>query len=166
MGTTARDMVTGSSDLAILAAELVTAYVANNAVAVADLPQLIISVHGALAGAGRPVESARTHEPAVPVKRSITPDALISLIDGKPYRMLKRHLSRHGLTPNEYRQRYGLPVDYPMSAPSYSAKRSELAKKVGLGVGGRRSAAATKVPAGKRSSVPTSKRSSARGRRS
>jgi predicted transcriptional regulator len=84
-----------------------------------------------------------TFEPAVPVKKSITAEALISLIDGKKYKSLKRHLTGHGLTPAQYRERYGLPVDYPMVASAYAARRSELAKAAGLGQQRRKTAAKT-----------------------
>ncbi len=118
-----------------LAADIVSAFVSNNAVQVADLPTLIGNVHAALQNVGNPApaQTADRPTPAVPVKKSITPDAIISLIDGKPYKSLKRSLRRHGLTPDQYRERYGLPRDYPMVAPSYAAKRSELAKSSGLG---------------------------------
>ncbi len=118
-----------------LAADIVSAYVTRNSVPAAELPTLISSVHAALQNVSSPasVQTADRPTPAVPVKKSITPDALISLLDGKPYKSLKRHLRRHGLTPEEYRERYGLPRDYPMVAASYAAKRSELAKSTGLG---------------------------------
>ena len=118
-----------------LAADIVSAFVSNNSVPATDLPALISSVHSALQNVGNPAQTQPTEKPtpAVPVKRSITPDAIISLIDGKPYKSLKRHLTKQGLSPAEYRERYGLPRDYPMVAASYAAKRSELAKQSGLG---------------------------------
>jgi predicted transcriptional regulator len=118
-----------------LAADIVSAFVSNNSVPTTDLPNLIASVHSALQNVSNPAPTQETpqYQPAVPVKKSVTPDAIISLIDGKRYRTLKRHLSKNGLTPQEYRQRYGLPSDYPMVAASYTAKRSELAKSLGLG---------------------------------
>jgi predicted transcriptional regulator len=117
-----------------LAADIVSAFVSNNSVPAADVPALIASVHGALQSVSNPAPAeAPTYEPAVPIKKSITPDALISLIDGKPYKSLKRHLYKHGLSPQEYRQRYNLPSDYPTVAANYAAKRSELAKSFGLG---------------------------------
>jgi predicted transcriptional regulator len=124
-----------SADYIELAADIVSAFVSNNSVPAADLPALIASVHGALQNVGSPAKApeAPKYEPAVPVKKSVTPDAIISLIDGKRYKSLKRHLNKHGLLPQEYRQRYGLPADYPMVAASYAAKRSELAKSLGLG---------------------------------
>ncbi len=118
-----------------LAADIVSAFVSNNSVPTADLPALIASVHGALQNVAHPVQAKTEEKPtsAVPVKKSVTPDAIISLIDGKGYKSLKRHLTRHGLSPAEYRERYGLPHDYPFVAPNYAAKRSELAKQSGLG---------------------------------
>ena len=123
-------------------ANLVAAYVQRNAVPAADLPRLIADVHGALAGLGRPVEPvAEALVPPVPIRKTVTPDAIISLEDGKPYRTLKRHLAGRGLTPDAYRQKWGLPDDYPMVAATYAAQRSDLAKAAGLGQS-RRDAAA------------------------
>jgi predicted transcriptional regulator len=125
-----------------LAADIIAAYVSNNPVPVAELPALIGNVHMALNGLASnssQATAAEEHvEKATPaqVRRSITPDALISFIDGKPYKTLKRHLTGHGLDPHSYRQRYGLPNDYPMVAASYAAQRSELAKAIGLGRAG------------------------------
>jgi len=118
--------------------EIVAAYVANNSIPVAQLPDLISSVHASLnalvngtsqAGAAEEVEKATPAQ----IRKSITPDALISFIDGKPYKTLKRHLTGHGLDPYSYCQRYGLPADYPMVAQSYSETRSQLARNSGLG---------------------------------
>ena len=124
-----------SSNYIDLAADIVSAFVSNNSVPVTELPALIGSVHAALQNVSNPIQvkAAEKPTPAVPVKKSVTPDAIISLIDGKPYKSMKRHLTRHGLTPAEYRERYDLPRDYPMVAASYAAKRSELAKSTGLG---------------------------------
>src|SRR3712207_4228962 len=124
-----------SPDFIGLAADIVSAYVTKNSVPAADLPALIGTVHSALQTVANPApaQAAEKPTPAVPVKKSLTPDAIISLIDGKPYKSLKRHLTKQGLTPAEYRERYGLPRDYPMVAASYAAKRSELAKTMGLG---------------------------------
>jgi predicted transcriptional regulator len=121
-------------DLTSLTADVVSAYVSHNAVTASDLPGFIGVVHAALRGlsAPKPPEAAKP-EPAVPVRRSITPEFLISLEDGKHYKSLKRHLARHGLTPAEYRAKWSLPSDYPMVAPSYAAMRSELARSLGLG---------------------------------
>jgi len=120
-----------------LTAEVVSAYVSNNPVPVAELASLIGKTHETLtATAGGAVRRAEKEpqQPAVPIKKSITPDYLISLEDGKKFKSLKRHLSaRYGLTPDEYRAKWGLPADYPMVAPNYTATRSALAKTIGLG---------------------------------
>ncbi|MBS9719296.1 MucR family transcriptional regulator [Tianweitania sp. BSSL-BM11] len=126
-----------NSSLAELTADIVSAYVSKNAVRSNDLPLLISDVHAALAGlrtetkAAEPVEAPK---PAVPIKKSITPDYLISLENGQKFRSLKRHLmTSYGMTPDDYRTKWGLPADYPMVAPNYAAQRSELAKSLGLG---------------------------------
>jgi predicted transcriptional regulator len=125
-----------------LAADIIAAYVSNNSVPVAELPALISNVHTALNGLANGASQATAAEEQVEkatpsqIRKSITPDALISFIDGKPYKTLKRHLTGHGLDPYSYRQRYGLPSDYPMVAASYAAQRSELAKAIGLGRAG------------------------------
>ncbi|TYR35687.1 MucR family transcriptional regulator [Mesorhizobium microcysteis] len=120
-----------------LTANVVSAYVANNAVPLADLPNLISSVANALRSvSGGSVESApeAKQEPAVPIKKSVTPDYIISLEDGKKFKSLKRTLAtRYGLTPDQYRAKWGRPHDYPMVAPNYAAARSALAKNIGLG---------------------------------
>ena len=117
-----------------LAAEIVSAFVSNNNVSAEDLPSLISQVHAALENLGKPAQKEpEKPAPPVPIKKSITPDFLISLEDGKRYRSLKRHLAGRGLTPEQYREKWGLPRDYPMVAPNYSAQRSELARKLGLG---------------------------------
>jgi predicted transcriptional regulator len=119
-----------------LSASVVGAYVSHNALNVNDLPRLIAQVHQALATLGGPatVEAAPELKPAVPVKKSVTPDYLICLEDGKKFKSLKRHLrTEYDMSPDEYRQRWGLPPDYPMVAPSYSEARSTLAKSIGLG---------------------------------
>ncbi len=124
-----------------LMADVVAAYVSNNSLPLADLPALMRSVHESLThltvgSAPAPVEEARP--PAVPIKKSITPDFLICLEDGKKFRSLKRHLGTvYNLTPEKYREKWGLPNDYPMVAPAYSAVRSQLAKAIGLGQTGR-----------------------------
>ena len=128
-------------DFIELAAEIVSAYVANNPVPVAELPALIGNVHTALNGlatGSASVSAAAEVEKVTPaqIRKSITSDALISFIDGKPYKTLKRHLTGHGLDPHSYRERYGLPRDYPMVAAGYAAQRSELAKAIGLGRSG------------------------------
>ena len=117
-------------------ADIVAAYVGNNAVPSSDLPSLINDVHRALAGAvsgatEKPVVDAK---PAVPVRRSVTPEYIVCLEDGKKFKSLKRHLRTHyNLTPEQYREKWNLPVDYPMVAPEYAKARSALAKKMGLG---------------------------------
>ncbi|MFC0220203.1 MucR family transcriptional regulator [Pseudochelatococcus lubricantis] len=126
------------SDLTALTVQLLSAYVANNAVPSTDLADLIRKTRAALAEGGE-VETVSLPEqpryiPAVPVHTSlISRDHIFSLIDGKPYKSLKRHLSSHGLTPAEYRARYDLPDDYPLVAPAYSEERREVARKLGLG---------------------------------
>ena len=114
--------------------DIVAAHVSNNSVAVSDLPLIISSVHGALAGlSGQAAEQARP-DPAVPIKSSIKPDYVVCLEDGKKLKMLKRHLMTHyGMTPEDYRAKWGLPNDYPMVAPNYAEKRRQLAKAIGLG---------------------------------
>jgi len=125
-----------ADNLTELAADIVSAYVANNSVAAGDLPALIRSTFAALSGVGQPVAEVTEAAPkatAAQIRKSITPDALISFVDGKPYKMLKRHLTTAGLTAKGYQDRFGLPSDYPMTAPKYSAARSALALKAGLG---------------------------------
>ena len=120
--------------------EIVAAHVANNPVPVNDLPELIRQVYNTLAqvdAAAAP--QAEKPQPAVPIKRSITPDYLICLEDGKKLKMLKRHLkTAYDMSPEDYREKWGLPHDYPMVAPNYAAQRSSLAKKIGLGTRARR----------------------------
>ncbi len=112
--------------------KIVSAFVSNNNVSSSELPQLIWTVHEALEKPDQATSSPP--EPAVPIKRSVTPDYVICLEDGKKMKMLKRHLrNAYDLSPDEYRQRWGLSSDYPMVAPEYAARRSELAKKIGLG---------------------------------
>jgi predicted transcriptional regulator len=129
-------------DFASITADIVSSYVANNAVHRTDLPAVIASVHAALQGLAAPKQAEpEKPEPRIPIKRSVTPDFLISLEDGKKYKTLKRHLGKLGLTAEEYRAKWGLPADYPMVAPSYAAKRSELARSSGLGQMRRKTAA-------------------------
>ncbi|MDR7040618.1 putative transcriptional regulator [Methylobacterium sp. BE186] len=142
---------------------LVAAYVSNNSVQASDLPELITSVHAALRSLDRPAGAAEgLVEKLTPaqIRKSITRDALISFIDGKPYKSLKRHLTTRGLDPHSYRQQYGLPADYPMTAASYSEQRSALAKETGLGrrhqkVDPTPTPVASKKPKGNRSSRKT-----------
>lgn len=123
------------TDLVSITADIVAAYVSNNPVPVAELPKLIGDIHVALQNVGTPVaEPAVKLEPAVSIRKSVTPDYIICLEDGKKFKSLKRHLSTHyDLSPEEYRQKWSLPVDYPMVAPNYAAARSALAKAAGLG---------------------------------
>ncbi len=112
---------------------IVAAHISHNPIAVTDVPGLIATVHETLATLG-PEEAAPRPEPAVPIKKSVTPDYVVCLEDGTEHKMLKRHLkTAHNMTRAEYRERWGLPGDYPMTAPNYAKKRSELAKKIGLG---------------------------------
>ena len=123
-----------------MTADIVSAYVGNNSVSTADLPALIQSVHRALAGisGGPEVVEPAPKEPAVPLKKSITPDFLICLEDGRKFKSLKRHLrTKYNMSPDEYRAKWSLPKDYPMVAPNYAKARSDLAKSMGLGQGGR-----------------------------
>ena len=124
-----------SPDLVELTAEIVSAYVVNNSVRPGDLADLIGSVHGAVAALALPQTQPEPERavPAVSIKKSITPEYLISLEDGKPYKSLTRHLKGRGMTAQQYRDKWGLPRDYPMTSPNYSQRRSELAKSLGLG---------------------------------
>ena len=126
----------GNDDTLItLTADIVAAHVSNNSVAVNDLPQLIANVHGALSALGGPgsVPEVR-QEPKVPIRSSIKPDYIVCLEDGKRLKMLKRHLMTHyQMTPDQYRQKWGLNSDYPMVAPNYAEQRRMLAKAIGLG---------------------------------
>lgn len=124
------------NDLIDLSADIVSAYVSHNALSVTDLPKLIADVHTALRALQGTAVSEQVAElkPAVPVKKSVAADYIVCLEDGKKFKSLKRHLRTHyNLTPEEYRAKWGLPADYPMVAPNYSATRSKLAKDNGLG---------------------------------
>jgi len=136
--------MTETPETVSLAADIVAAFVSNNSVAATELPSLIQSVYRALTEAASGVktqEAAPPPTPAVPIKKSVTPDYIISLEDGHKYKSLKRHLSTRGMTPDDYRAKWGLPRDYPMVAASYSAQRSQLAKSLGLGQTSRSAAA-------------------------
>jgi predicted transcriptional regulator len=123
-----------SPDYTALTADVVSAFVSHNAVRAADLSDLIASVHGALQGLKAPQQAEpEKREPPVPIRKSITPDFLISMEDGRRYKTLRRHLAGRGLTPEQYREKWGLPRDYPMVAPNYAKQRSELARASGLG---------------------------------
>lgn len=134
-------MAETNAKLIELTAEIVANYVANNSTSVSDLPALIKATHDALAGVGAPEAAApadaHPKATAAQIRKSITPDALISFEDGKPYRTLKRHLTTMGLTVDEYKAKWGLPKDYPTVSPNYSEARSQMAKALGLGKGGR-----------------------------
>jgi predicted transcriptional regulator len=119
-----------------LAADIVSAYVSNNSVSAADLPGLINNVHNALVNvtSGKVEAPAEPLKPVIPIKKSITPDYIVCLEDGKKFKSLKRHLrTQYNLSPEDYREKWGLPADYPMVAPNYAAARSQLAKQMGLG---------------------------------
>ena len=125
-----------SDDILKLATEIVAAYVSNNPIPVSEVPAMIKSVHSTLGGLGGAFqgEAPAAQKPAIPVKRSVNPDYIVCLEDGKKLKMLKRYLrSNYSMTPEEYRAKWGLPADYPMVAPNYAAQRSEFAKKIGLG---------------------------------
>lgn len=125
----------GQNDLLALTSDIVSSHVANNSVAVSDVPALIQNVYATLAGlaAGAKPAEARA-EPAVPIRSSVKPDYIVCLEDGKKLKMLKRHLmTAYGMTPEQYRAKWGLPADYPMVAPNYAEARRVLAKQIGLG---------------------------------
>jgi len=138
-GTKASDPMsesTASGSFIELTADIVSAYVSNNTVAAAEIPALINQVHGALlrVSSGQGEAPAEPLKPAVPVKRSITNDYIVCLEDGKKFKSLKRHLrTQYNMTPEQYREKWGLSPDYPMVAPNYAAARSQLAKQMGLG---------------------------------
>ncbi|MCS6891533.1 MAG: MucR family transcriptional regulator [Rhodovarius sp.] len=137
-----------SPDLLGLTAEIVSAHVANNPVPMTELPTLIAQVHAALANLGRPAPApeVKRQEPAVPIKKSVHPDYLICLEDGKKLKMLKRHLkTAYNMTPEQYREKWGLPPDYPMVAENYAKRRSALAKEIGLGTRSRNRQAKAKA---------------------
>lgn len=120
--------------LITLTTDIVAAHVANNSVAVGDVANLIANVHSALAGLNAPATPVEEKpKGAVSIRASIKQDHLISMLDGKSYKMLKRHIQQNGYTPQSYRETFDLPKDYPMTAPGYSAQRKELAIKIGLG---------------------------------
>jgi predicted transcriptional regulator len=126
----------GESSLIALTASIVSAYVSNNSVSASEIPSLISQVHSALTqvAGGRGEIIAEPLKPAVPIKRSINSDFIVCLEDGKKFKSLKRHLrTQYGMTPEQYREKWGLSPDYPMVAPNYAAARSQLAKQMGLG---------------------------------
>ena len=118
--------------------DVVSAYVGNNTTATNQLPDLIKTVHGSLNALGEAQAAESAPKPAVPVRRSLTPEYLVCLEDGKKLKMLKRYLrTTYDMSPDDYRQKWGLPADYPMVAPNYAKRRSEFAKRIGLGRRGR-----------------------------
>jgi predicted transcriptional regulator len=125
--------------LTALTAEIAASFVTNNRVAIGDIGGMISSIHAAFAGLGKPPEPQEAaFVPAVTIRKSLAdPRKIISMIDGKPYSLLKRHLTTQGLTPAEYRARYNLPADYPMTAPAYAQRRKAIAVKAGFGRGGK-----------------------------
>lgn len=136
-----------NAELLDLTTSIVAAYVSHNNVPAGELTALIANTHAALLRLGSEPEppAAAPLVPAVPIRKSVTPDAIICLEDGKPFKSLKRHLSKFGLTPDQYRAKWGLPSDYPMVAPNYAEARSALAKSIGLG---RKTAPISVEPAG------------------
>lgn len=132
------------NDLLALTTEIVAAHVSNNTVALSDLPQLINQVYHSLANIGTvPAAPAARPQPVVSVKKSVQPDYIVCLEDGKKLKMLKRHLkTAYNMTPEQYRERWSLTPDYPMVAPNYARQRSRLAKEIGLGTRGRKASAA------------------------
>lgn len=123
-----------ANELLELTTEIVSAHVGNNSIALGDLPQLIQDVYKTLAIVGTTPAVPERPKPAVPIKKSVFPDFVVCLEDGKKLKMLKRHLkTSYNMTPDQYRERWGLPPEYPMVAPNYAKHRSALAKKIGLG---------------------------------
>src|SRR3954465_12684853 len=134
------ELESSEDTLLTLTADIVAAHVSNNSVAVNDLPNLIQNVHSALNGiSGKPAAAEPKPEPKVPIRSSVKPDFIVCLEDGKRLKMLKRHLMTHyNMTPDQYRQKWGLAADYPMVAPNYAEQRRTLAKSIGLGTKRRR----------------------------
>lgn len=129
-----QDQIIDKAEILGLTTEIVSSHVSNNPVAANDLPGLIEVVYSKLSALGGPEEVVEDLVPAVSIKKSVTNDHIICLEDGKKLKMLKRHLmTAYGMTPEDYRAKWGLKPDYPMVAPSYAAKRQQLAKKIGLG---------------------------------
>ncbi len=128
-------MANDNQELITLTADIVSAHVSNNSVPTAEVAVLIQSVYGALGALTTPTAEPTPEKPkgAVSVRSSIKPDFLVSMIDGKPYKMLRRHISQHGYSPESYREAFGLPRDYPMVASNYAEQRRALAHKIGLG---------------------------------
>ncbi|QUD89621.1 MucR family transcriptional regulator [Phenylobacterium montanum] len=149
-----------NSNLIELTADIVAAYVSNNSVAASELPAMIRSTYTALSGAeAPPAPPEEPQAPAVSIRKSIQPDFLICLEDGRKFKSLKRHLrTKYNMSPEDYRAKWGLPKDYPMVAPSYAEARSNLAKQMGLGQGGRGAAPAKPVAKGAARKAPAKPR--------
>ena len=153
-----KEEISGSAlDLTELAGDIVAAYVSNNSVPIAELPNLIQSVHNAVRGLtsgsalGAEATAPEADKPsAAQIRKSVRDDGIVSFIDGKAYKTLKRHLTANGHDPHSYRDRYGLPADYPMVAPSYAEQRSALAKAIGLGQPGAMAERQPEQPKGRR----------------
>ena len=142
-----------TNDFVVLAADVVAAYVSNNTVALAEIPSLIAQVHKALVATatGAVEKPAEAQVPAVSIKKSIHPDYIVCLEDGKKFKSLKRHLrTKYDLSPEDYRAKWGLPADYPMVAPNYAAARSQLARSMGLGQQRRKAPAPEPVKKGRK----------------
>jgi predicted transcriptional regulator len=152
--------VEDNAELLTLTADIAAAYVSNNTVQASDVPSVIQTIYRALAGvnSAAAAPAPEPQKPAVPIKKSITPDFLISLEDGKKYKSLKRHLrTQYNMSPEDYRAKWGLPKDYPMVAPNYAASRSALAKSMGLGRGGAAKSAAKPAAKPKAPRAPRAK---------
>src|SRR5580698_9199949 len=131
-----REIMDTNDILLDAACKIVAAYVSNNHVAPTELSSMIKNIHGMLGSllGGHPAEGSTSQKPAISVRKSITPDYIVCLEDGKRLKMLKRYLrTRYGMSPEDYKSKWGLPADYPLVAPNYAARRSEFAKKIGLG---------------------------------
>lgn len=151
------ETIAGSkTNLIELTSEIVSAYVTNNTLQTSDIPEFIRTIQTALANLGQESSVQRSSRPVPPVsiKKSVSDDFIVSLEDGRRYKSLKRHLSGRGLTPEQYREKWNLPYDYPMVAPNYAKKRSDLAKSMGLG---RRTAEAARIAKSTKSRKPTPK---------
>lgn len=143
-------MTDANDEIIHLVADIVSAYVSNNSVPAAELPALIATTHAAISTLGSPVAAPVEEKPvpAISIKKSITPEYLICLEDGKKFKSLKRHLrTAYDMSPEQYRQKWSLPADYPMVAPAYAEARSNLAKQMGLGQQRRKSAGAKRAKA-------------------
>ena len=157
-----------NSQLLEMTADIVSAYVGNNNVQASEVPGLISSIHAALSqvSTGTVEPEPEPREPAVPIRKSITPDYLICLEDGRKFKSLKRHLrTKYNMTPDDYRSKWGLPKDYPMVAPNYAKARSDMARSMRLGQGGRGRGAHTAEADGASSTAATKKRGPGRPRK-